>query len=315
MSINRGTARGSRREFIRTGTAIALAGTGAVNGLLLPAVAGEALPPTQPISLVGSNIYGWGQYYEREHKKLDVAEVMSALRDAGYDYLERNLDVENPENNARFAEEMQAKGLKPVSLYTGARLHEADKAEGVVSKILAAARVSYRAGFRVLSCNPDPIGREKTDQELKQQASGLSDLGKGLREIGIRLGVHNHTPEMLHQAREFHYNFDHTKPREVGFCFDVHWVYRGGVMPLEALAQYGNRLASWHLRQSRNGIWWEDLADGDINYEMIANYARQHGLARLYTVELALEQRTKITRSVVENHKRSRDYVRRVFGC
>ena len=44
-------------------------------------------------TLVGSNIYGWGQYAQRDKKKLDVEEVISALRDTGYDYLESNMNV------------------------------------------------------------------------------------------------------------------------------------------------------------------------------------------------------------------------------
>ena len=34
-----------------------------------------------------------------------------------------------------------------------------------------------------------------------------------------------------------------------------------------------------------------------------------------FSVELALEAGTKITRSVVENHRRSREFVRKVFGA
>ena len=38
-------------------------------------------------SLVGTQLYGWGQYYEREGKKLyeHLDEVFPAIRDAGYD--------------------------------------------------------------------------------------------------------------------------------------------------------------------------------------------------------------------------------------
>ena len=84
-------------------------------------------------------------------------------------------------------------------------------------------------------------------------------------------------------------------------------------MPLDALKQYGDRVVTWHLRQSRDGIWWEDLDTGDIDYEAVAKYARTHNLARRFSVELAIEGGTKITRSVVENHRRSREFVRRVF--
>ena len=264
-------------------------------------------------TLVGSNIYGWGQYAERDKKKLDVEEVISALRDTGYDYLESNMNVAQPEENAKFADQLRAKGLQPVSLYTGAHVHEAAQAGAVVTRILAAAKVCQQAGFRVVSCNADPIGREKTDEELKTQAAALSELGEGLNSLGMKLGVHHHMPEMANHAREFHYNFDHTKPAVVGFCYDVHWVWKGGVMPLDALKQYGDRVVTWHLRQSRDGIWWEDLDTGDVDYAAVAKYASTHKLARRFSVELAIEGGTKITRSVVENHRRSREFVRAVF--
>ena len=235
------------------------------------------------------------------------------MRDAGYDYLETNLDIARPDQNGRFAEQLKAKGLQPVSLYTGARLHEPPKAKETVEKILVAAKVCQQAGFRVISCNADPIGREKTDEELKTQAGALADLGEGLNALGMRLGVHQHMPEMANHAREFHYDFQHTEPRTVGWCYDVHWVWKGGLMPLDALKQYGERVVTWHLRQSRNGIWWEDLDTGDIDYSAVAGFAGKHGLARRFSVELALEPGTKITRSVVENHRRSREFVRRVF--
>lgn len=118
---------------------------------------------------------------------------------------------------------------------------------------------------------------------------------------------------MANHAREFHYDFRHTKSRSVGWCYDVHWVWKGGVMPMDALKEYGERVVTWHLRQSRNGIWWEDLDTGDVDYPAVAKYAAEHKLPRRFSVELALEDGTKVTRSVIENHRRSREYVRRVF--
>lgn len=300
----------SRRVFLRQLSLLSIAAGGS-----LPVVALTAADnPDSAKGLVGSNQFGWGQYAERDKKPFDIEGVMSALRDTGYDYLESNLDVNQPENTVRQAGQMKTRGLKPVTLYTGARLHEADKAAENIKNLLAAAKVAYDQGFRRLSCNLDPIGREKTDEELKNQVAALKDLGTGLKEIGIQIGIHHHMPEMAHNAREFHYNFDHTDPDKIGFCYDVHWVFKGGIEPMDALRQYGKRVVSWHLRQSRQGIWWEDLDQGDINYTSIADYVRKNNLPRVFTVELALEGGTKITRSVIENHKRSREFVRKVFG-
>jgi hypothetical protein len=79
------------------------------------------------------------------------------------------------------------------------------------------------------------------------------------------------------------------------------------------LRDYSKRIHTWHLRQSREGIWWEDLDTGDVDYSYIAKYAKDHSLPRNYTVELALEKGTKITRNAVENHRRSIEFVRRVM--
>ncbi len=300
----------SRREFVRRlGAGLVLGGATAC---FLETRAADKSPTK---TLVGSNIYGWGQYAERDKRKLDVVEVISALRDTGYDYLENFMNVDRPEANAEFAEQLKAKGLQPVSLYVGARLHEPGKAHEAVQKILGAAKICRQAGFQVLSCNADPIGREKTDNELKTQAAALTELGQGLNALGMRLGVHQHLPEMADHAREFHYDFDHTQPDVVGWCYDVHWVWKGGIPPMEALKQYGDRVVTRHLRQSRNGIWYEQLDTGDIDYPAVAKYALEHNLPRRFTVELAIESGTKITRSVVENHKLSREFVRRVFGA
>jgi len=301
----------SRRQFVRRlGAGVVLGGTAAQ--LFQASAAGERGAAAKK-TLVGSNIYGWGQYAQRDKKKLDVAEVISCLRDTGYDYLENFMDVGRPEANAEFAAQLKAKGLQPVSLYVGARVHEAGKAGENVRKILAAAKVCRDAGFQVISCNADPIGREKTEEELKTQVAALTELGEGLNALGLRLGMHQHLPEMANHAREFHYVFDHSKPNVVGWCYDVHWVWKGGIPPMEALKQYGDRVVTWHLRQSRNGIWYEDLDTGDIDYAAVAKYAREHNLPRRFTVELAIEGGTKITRSVVENHRLSREFVRRVF--
>lgn len=202
-----------------------------------------------------------------------------------------------------------------MSLYCGPRLHETGTAATAVAQVLAAARVARDQGCQSLTCNPAPIGRAKTDAELATQAAALRDLGRGLQELGVKLGLHHHLPEMAGQAREFHHNFRQTNPAEVGFCYDVHWVWKGGVAPADALRTYGDRLVSWHLRQSREGIWWEDLDTGDIDYGAIARYAAEHRLPRLFTVELALEPKTVISRDVIENHRRSRAFVRTVFGA
>jgi len=302
----------NRRQFL------AAAGPGLLS--VLPGSAAAlrihtATPRLKP-PLVGSQLYGWGQYYQREGRDLwaHLDEVLSALRDAGYDYAEGSLDVGDPANNARFAERLKKKGLRPVSLYSGGAFHVLGKASETAERIAVASREAAKAGFAILNVNPDPIGRDKTDAELIIQAEALVELGEELRKLGMKLGIHHHTPELANGAREFHSNFNRCPRELVGFCYDVHWVYRGGIPPSECLPRYGDRVVSWHLRQSRDQIWWEDLDTGDLNYAAVAAVVRSKRLPAFYTVELAIEPGTRITRSAVANHAHSRDFVKRVMG-
>lgn len=280
------------------------------------AAAASAAPARRPKPVVGSQLYGWGQYYDREGRDLqkNLDEVFKALKDSGYDYAEGSLDAHTPDNNARFADRLRRAGLRPVSLYTGGAFHTQEGSAQTLKSLGAAARVAKKAGFEVLVCNTDPIGRDKTDDELKIQSGALNALGADLKSIGMGLAIHHHTPEMRQNAREFHYNFTHGPAGIVDFCFDVHWVYRGGLAPEKALSAYHDRVISWHLRQSRDQIWWEDLDTGDVDYAGIAKTVAEKKIPQRFTVELALEGGTKITRSVVQNHQRSRAFVRRVFG-
>jgi inosose dehydratase len=310
----------NRRDFLTASAALAagsLLGADPTNTTAKATVKEKAYkPPVLTPPLVGSQLYGWGQYYERAGKKFSdhQDEVLSALRDAGYDYAEGSLDVGTPENNAKFVERLKKKGLQPVSLYCGGAFHVLGRASETAERIAVAAKEAAKAGVGIINVNPDPIGRDKTDKELTIQAEALNELGDELKKVGVKLGLHHHTPELRNGAKEFHSNFKRCPAATVGFCYDVHWVYRGGITPADVLRDYGSRIVSWHLRQSRNAIWWEDLDTGDIDYAAVARIAGENRLPQFYTVELALESGTKITRSVAENHARSRAFVKQVLG-
>ena len=118
--------------------------------------------------------------------------------------------------------------------------------------------------------NPSPIRwggpQSKTDDQLKLQARLLSQLGARLSDLGLVLAYHNHDAELRHAAREFHHMMLGTDPSTVTLCLDAHWIYRGSgnssVALFDVLKLYGPRISELHLRQSRDGVWTEDLCDG-----------------------------------------------------
>ena len=77
----------------------------------------------------------------------------------------------------------------------------------------------------------------------------------------------------------------------------------------------GGRIRDVHLRNSRDGVWEEDLGPGDLDYAVIARALREAKFSGTYTVEKpAYEPRTVRTRSIEEDLRRSRAFVRRTFG-
>lgn len=260
---------------------------------------------------VSTQLFVWSQV---SHNK-NIREILEEAALAGYEAVETNLDVVSSEDRMKqFGNILNELSLKPSSFYSGGAFHEEDLAKLSVERILKNAEFAVGLSCHSITVNPDPIGREKTDDELKVQAEYLNRLGEGLKRKDLFLAIHNHTPEMNNNAREFRSYCDMTDPELVSVCLDVHWTYRAGIDPFLITEEYGSRIKALHIRNSANGIWSEALGDGDIDYRAYAKLLEKVNYNGWITVELAYEPRTEVTRSLVENARISREYVREVFG-
>lgn len=94
---------------------------------------------------------------------------------------------------------------------------------------------------------------------------------------------------------------------------DPHWALRGRVDPYRLLEDAGGRIIDIHLRNSQNGVWSETLGEGDLDYTKVKVLLDSVGYKGWYTVELAYEEETVRTRSLEENLRLSREYVRELF--
>lgn len=261
--------------------------------------------------LIGTQLYGWGQRFSMDGKSLagHYDHVLSAIAEMGMQTAEESLPPSDPGFPRRWAQMLRTHGLQPSSLYCGGAFHDEALAAGTIAALLPLAQAMAEAGFTSLSLNPDPIGREKTDAELAVQARKLQELGEALVSRGISLGLHNHTPEMLTGGREFHHNLRRTDPALVGLNMDVDWCRRGGGDPYALYEEYKDRIVSLHVRQSRQGIWLEEFAEGDINYRPLLSDLIARGFTGPVHLEIAVEEETVFTRDVFEDHRRSVEYL------
>jgi len=263
-------------------------------------------------------IYIWIQHLETEKKTLaeGVEEVLASFHAAGYHRVELNQDFFQPAMRERTFALLAKYRLAPETIYAGTTLHEAAAGEKSVRAVIELARLVKPHGTQVIVTNPSPKPAQaaKTAEELDTQAKFVDQLAAALHAQGISLALHHHTPELAQQAREWHHLLDHTDPRLVHCCVDVHWAYRGGQDVMSFIRETGDRLIELHLRNSRQGIWMEDFGPGDVDYQPVADYLHAISFQGYLVVELAYEKGTQITRSLDEDLRLSRLYTEKVFG-
>jgi inosose dehydratase len=291
-----------RREFLTT-LAAAPAAMGA--GGYEPVLAAQA--------------YIFSQAYARLNQRMEdrISEVLEILSTSGYKTLELTSQFFTADNASNTAQALMLGRLKCPVVYNGGVMHTAEEARKTIQQTLDLAK-RVKAAHPItglnFNANPKPQGEAKTDAELAVQAENLNKLAKELKKQNVRLMIHQHAPEMANNAREWRHILANTDPKLVDICLDVHWVLRGGQDPMALLKECSTRLASLHLRNSKNGVWTEDFGDGDIDYRPIAEHLKSIGYKGYLVVELAWDKATEPTRSLDENMKRSREYAEKIFG-
>ena len=268
---------------------------------------------------IATNTYPWLTFARRANREFELHtdELLSdvaATGIVGYEPI-----INSPQEFADLGERLKAHGLEMRSIYVNSLLHDAAKVDESSANVVSIATKAKKLGTKIVVTNPSPIrwgGPEnKTDAQLRLQASSLDRLGKTLRELGVTLAYHNHDAELRQGGREFHHMLTATDPDNVKFCLDAHWVYRGcgdsEVAVFDALSHYHDRIVELHLRQSKGGVWTESFTmNGDIDYRQLFNYLSNRSIHPHFVLEQAVEDQSQQLLSVVEAHRQSNSNVR-----
>lgn len=269
-------------------------------------------------SRISAEGYIFEQYAERQKKPLKdvIGEVFPMLREAGFHNVELNPSFFAPDLRDQVLSAVRSNGLAMPSVYAGGGMHTKALAEQTTKLALQVAGICKPFGCTavVTNADPKPGHARKTDDELAVEAESFDNLGRVLAENGFQLRVHNHTPEMADDAREWRYILQHTDPKLVSFCVDVDWVHQGGLDPLQLLREAGRRVTEIHVRNSKNNLWLEAVGPGDIDYKAVAALLKDEGAKPLIVVELAYRENTVITRPLAADLRLSRIYTERAFG-
>ena len=272
---------------------------------------------------ISANEYNWVTFYNREGKEWgkDWDTCLAEFAKTKIPGFEPSI------NDAAHLEEMipilRKYQIQLPSIYVGSLMHEEELAQKSSEQLIEIAKKAKSFGTKIIVTNPNPIqwgsGPLKNDRQLLCQSTHLDKVGKSLREMGVKLAYHTHDVELKADAREFHHVLQNTSPENLSFCMDVHWIYRGSensqVAVFDTLKMYGNRIVSFHLRQSQNGIWTETFhPEGDIDYNKFAEEVKKMGIKAHLVIEQCLEEKTIQKLSVVEAHKINYSEVNKLFN-
>lgn len=302
----------NRRDFVGTlpGLAVILSGQNLLTGKE------ENLP-------ISANEYNWVTFYNRAGKSWgeDWDACLAEFTQTKIPGFEPSIrDAAHLEELIPFLEKYQ---IKLPSVYVGSQMHEEDLAKKSMEVILEIAEKAKELGTKIIVTNPNPIqwgsGQLKNDKQLLCQSAYLEKMGKSLKGMGIKLAYHTHDVELQAGAREFHHVLQNTSPENLSFCMDVHWIYRGSgnsqVAVFDTLKMYGDRIVSFHLRQSQNGIWTETFQpQGDIDFVRFAEEVKKMGINAHLVIEQCLEEKTVQRTNVVDAHKISYSAINKLFN-
>lgn len=186
-----------------------------------------------------------------------------------------------------------------------------DEHQKIIEDVEKVTERLCKVGGNMMGISVGYPDRKKTDAELDVQADLLKKIMQVCHKNKIEPNLHNHTYEMEHEMFDFKGTIERVPEIKLGP--DLNWLVRSKVDPVWFIKTYGHKMTYMHLRdQHANGKWSEALGEGNTDFKTIAAALDEIGYKQKAAVELAFEN--KPVNPVRESWKKSRDYVRKVFG-
>jgi len=93
-----------------------------------------------------------------------------------------------------------------------------------------------------------PYPRKTTPDECVRLGKLLTELGKRVSDVGVKLGYHNHMNTISEHPENLQRVMDASDPRYVGLLLDTAHYVAGGGDPVQAIVHYRDRLLFLHLK-------------------------------------------------------------------
>ena len=268
-----------------------------------------ALAPAADSSRVrlGCQTRAYGSPISDREKLLAVLDDLAAL---GYEGFETNFQslahsFADPEPTRR---EIEKRRIKLIGLHLGVGFFDLARIEQEQAQVAEVARAVKALGGTHLMLSGNQPRDGWSAERIEHKCEALNRAGRSCIGLGVRLCAHNHTHELQHGAAHLKAVFTKTDPKVVSFVLDVGNVFPPEFTALDAVRQFGSRIAAFHLRdlaQGREVV----MGTGDFDFAALGRVLHEIGWPGWLIVEV--NRRGDIpSRRLVEM---ARDHVRKTM--
>lgn len=232
---------------------------------------------------------------------IPYGEAMDHLVEAGYDATEWGPSM--PTDPDLLGRELRSRGLDLVGAFVGLGFRDADRREAELERALEIARfLTANGGTRLIAAEAGDDRRRGeaghvvesrglADEQWRNLAEGLNELGTRLEPMNMELVFHNHVGTYVETATETARLLDETDPQLVGWCLDIGHLAFGGGDALEMLSTYAGRVRHVHVKDVDGEVLARARAEGWSFGKALAHYIFPPlggGIARIPEVVAAL---------------------------
>ena len=233
---------------------------------------------------------------------IPYTEAMDHFLEAGYDATEWGPSM--PTDPELLRGDLRGRGLELVGAFVALAFRDASKLETEIDRAMDIARfLETNGGTRLIAAEAGhdrrrgkaghvDESRGLTDEQWRNLAEGLNELGRRLEPLGMELVFHNHVGTYVETPAETARLLDETDPTLVGWCLDIGHLAYGGGAAIDMMPRYADRVKHVHIKDVDGAVLEVARREGWSFGRALAAYifpSLGSGIARIPEVVTALQ--------------------------
>jgi sugar phosphate isomerase/epimerase len=244
----------------------------------------------------------------------DLEKAFSDLHVAGFDGVElMEVILRHDDAVEHLSRLVKQYNLPVTGASYGAPMWDSTKHPEILSDVTLVVKRLGQLEGKTLGISVGDARRVKTESEPDAQAQILKSILAICGDSGVVANLHNHTYEVENGMHDLKGTLARIPDIKLGP--DLNWLVRAGVDPVSFIKTYGHQMVYMHIRdQYQDGTWTEYVGQGVTDFPAIAEALRSVNFSGRAAIELAFPAHYVPKYPLAEDWKRSRDYLRTVFG-